>query len=368
MKKIPFVNFKKQWYQEKKDILKITDRVFSDGFFVNGKDVERFEKNIIKKYHYKDCIALNSGTDALTLGLMNIGVRKGDEVITQPNSFIASTGSIIHIGAKPIFADVLNNQLIDPKKVEEKITKKTKAIMTVHLSGSMSNVEEMKKISKKYSIPLIEDAAQSIGSSYKSIYSGAWGDVGCFSAHPLKNLNASGDSGFMVTSQYNSLKKLRVTRNHGLKTRDKLDHFGYVSRMDTLQAAILNYRLRNLKKVIQKRKANAKLYLQLLEKSGIYLPKEDTKEFHTYHNFIIQLRNRNKLKKYLSENGIETLIHYSIPIHLQVGAKYLGFKKGMYPIAEKQSKQILSLPINQYLKEQDIEYICSKIKQFVKNN
>tara|TARA_B110000971_G_scaffold220828_1_gene265653 strand:- start:765 stop:1874 length:1110 start_codon:yes stop_codon:yes gene_type:complete len=365
---IPFVNFKKQWLSEKNEITKIVEKIYERGIFVNGPEVDIFEKKIISNFMYKDCVALNSGTDALTLGLMSVGVRKGDEVITPPNSFVASTGSIIHIGAKPIFADVLQNQLIDPKKIEEKITKKTKAIMTVHLSGAMSNIEQLKIISKKYNIPLIEDAAQSIGSSFKSVMSGSWGNVGCFSAHPLKNLNASGDAGFIVTKQKKNLQNLRLMRNHGLENRDKLKYFGYVSRMDVLQAAILNFRLEKINQVISRRRSNAKLYKSLLNDCDIFIPEEIEGEFHTYHNYIIQTRKRDKLRNYLSENGIETLIHYKIPIHLQNGARFLGYKKGMFPVAEKQAKEILSLPIHQFLTRQDIEYVSSKIKKFLKNN
>ena len=198
--KIPYVNIKKQYNSEKKKLLKIIDKSLSTGSWVGGLDIELFEKKISKICKTKYCVALNSGTDALTLALHLLGVKKGDEVITPPNSFIASTAVIVHLGAKPIFVDVKNDQSIDENKIEEKITKKTKAIMPVHLTGRMCAMDKIMDISKKYKIPVIEDCAQSIMSKYKNKMSGAWGNVGCFSAHPLKNLNAIGDSGYLTTN------------------------------------------------------------------------------------------------------------------------------------------------------------------------
>ena len=363
--KIPYVNIQKQYESEKKQLLKIIDNVLISGKWVGGSEVDKFENNISKICKTKYCVSLNSGTDALTLALHLLGVKRGDEVITPPNSFIASTAVIVHLGAKPIFVDVKNDQSIDEKKIEEKITNKTKAIMPVHLTGRMCSMDKIINISKKYKIPVIEDCAQSIMSKYKNKMSGAWGDVGCFSAHPLKNLNAIGDAGYLTTNNKNIYDKIKNLRTHGMEeSRDNVKNFGYVSRMDHLQAAVLNFRLNNLKKVINLRRKNADIYLENLNLEKIYFPIEKKDEFNTYHTFVIQVDDRDKLKKYLKKKGVETAIHYPMPIHLQTASKFLGYKKGSFPETEKQSKHILTLPINQYLKKNEILYICKTINNF----
>ena len=363
--KIPYVNIQKQYESEKKQLLKIIDNVLISGKWVGGSEVDKFENNISKICKTKYCVSLNSGTDALTLALHLLGVKRGDEVITPPNSFIASTAVIVHLGAKPIFVDVKNDQSIDEKKIEEKITNKTKAIMPVHLTGRMCAMDKIINISKKYKIPVIEDCAQSIMSKYKNKMSGAWGDVGCFSAHPLKNLNAIGDAGYLTTNNKNIYDKIKNLRTHGMEeSRDNVKNFGYVSRMDHLQAAVLNFRLNNLKKVTNLRRKNADIYLENLNLEKIYFPIEKKDEFNTYHTFVIQVDDRDKLKKYLKKKGVETAIHYPMPIHLQTASKFLGYKKGSFPETEKQSKHILTLPINQYLKKNEILYICKTINNF----
>tara|TARA_B110000483_G_C18179288_1_gene536313 strand:- start:1415 stop:2515 length:1101 start_codon:yes stop_codon:yes gene_type:complete len=363
--KIPYVNIKKQYNSEKKKLLKIIDKSLSTGSWVGGLDIELFEKKISKICKTKYCVALNSGTDALTLALHLLGVKKGDEVITPPNSFIASTAVIVHLGAKPIFVDVKNDQSIDENKIEEKITKKTKAIMPVHLTGRMCAMDKIMDISKKYKIPVIEDCAQSIMSKYKNKMSGAWGNVGCFSAHPLKNLNAIGDSGYLTTNDKKIYQKIKNLRTHGMdESRDNVKNFGYVSRMDNVQAAVLNFRLQNLNKIIKIRRKNAKLYLDNLNLNKVYFPLEKKIEFNTYHTFVIQVDRRDQLKKYLKKNGVDTAIHYPVPIHLQGASQFLDLKKGSFPITEKQSERILTLPVNQYLKKNEILYICKLINDF----
>ena len=365
--RIPYVNLKQQYLIERKKIIKIIDKTLQKDSWVGGDEVRKFEKKISEICKTSYCISLNSGTDALTLALHLLGVRKGDEVITPPNSFIASTAVIVHLGAKPVFVDVKEDQSIDEDKIEEKITKKTKAIMPVHLTGRMCAMDKIIKISKKYKIPVIEDCAQSILSSYQGKMSGSWGDVGCFSAHPLKNLNAMGDAGYLVTNNYSIYKKIKTLRTHGMEeSRNNVKVFGYVSRMDNIQAAVLNYRLLNLKKIIKKRRENVNLYLKYLDLKKIYFPLETTDEFNTYHTFVIQTAQRDGLKKYLKKIGIETAIHYPIPIHLQSASRFLNHKKGSFPKTELQAKRILTLPIHQYLKKKDIIKICKSINKFFK--
>lgn len=365
--RIPYVDLKQQYIKERKNLLKIIDRALKKDKWVGGDEVEKFEKKISKICKTKYCVALNSGTDALTLGLHLLGVRRGDEVITPANSFIASTAVIVHLGAKPVFIDVKKDQNIDEDKIEEKITKKTKAIMPVHLTGRMCAMDKIIKISKKYKIPVIEDCAQSILSSYKNRMSGSWGDVGCFSAHPLKNLNAIGDAGYLTTNNKSIYKKVKNLRTHGMdQSRDNIKSFGYVSRMDNIQAAILNYRLLNLKNIIEKRRKNVNLYLKYLNLKKIDFPLEKDYEFNTYHTFVIQVNNRDNLKNYLNTRKIETAIHYPTPIHLQSASKFLNYKRGSFPETESQSKKILTLPIHQYLKKKDIFRIAKSINEFLK--
>lgn len=362
--KIPYVDLSRQYKQERKKIIKVIDEVLLKGNYVGGDQVDLFEKRIAKFCNTKYCVALNSGTDALVLALHALGVRRGDEVITPPNSFVASTAVITHIGAKPIFVDVKPDQNIDPGEIERKITKKTKVIMPVHLTGRMCEMDKILKIAKKYNLKIVEDAAQSIGSMYKGKKSGSYGDIGCFSAHPLKNLNAIGDSGYLTTNSKKIYDYIKILRSHGMANRNVVKNFGYVSRMDNLQAAVLNYRLNDLNNLISKRRKNAKLYFKYLNKKNIFLPNENVHEFNTYHTFVIQVSKRDKLKEYLLKNGINTAIHYPIPIHLQPAAKRFGHKKGDFKNTERQAKSILTLPINQFLKEKEIILISKKINNF----
>jgi dTDP-4-amino-4,6-dideoxygalactose transaminase len=364
VKKIPYVNLQKQWLEERDELLPIIDQVFASAQFVGGDELDRFEARIAKLCGTKYACALNSGTDALILALSMAGVRKGDEVITPPNSFIASAAAIVHIGAKPVFVDVLSDQNIDPTKIESAITEKTRAIMPVHLTGRMCDMDSIMSIAIQNNLLVIEDAAQSVGSKYKGKSSGSIGDVGCFSTHPLKNLNASGDGGFLTTNNESIFKQTKLYRNHGMADRNIVHNFGSVSRMDNLQAAILNYRLDNLDEVIQRRRNNARAYVEGIKNHDVFFPEEKESEFNTYHTFVIQTKHRDKLKEYLALNSIETAIHYPFPIHLQPASRKLGYKNGDFPITERQSKEILTLPINQYNNQEDIQRIIEVINEF----
>jgi len=362
--RIPYVNLQKQWLEEREDLLPIIDKVLESAQLVGGDEVDKFEENIAKLCGTKYACGLNSGTDALMLALALSGIGKGDEVITPPNSFIASTAAIVHIGATPVFVDVLPDQNIDPSKIEAAITEKTKAIMPVHLTGRMCDMDPIIDIAKKYDLKIIEDAAQSVGSMYKGRLSGSIGDVGCFSTHPLKNLNACGDGGFLTTNDEVIYNKSRSYRNHGMTNRNIVNHFGSVTRMDNLQASILNYRLDKLEEVTQKRRINAKSYIDGINNQDLFIPEEKDSEYNVYHTFVVQTKYRDELKEYLSQNKIDTAIHYPVPIHLQPAAKKLGYKVGDFPVTEKQSKEILTLPVNQYLEKSDLERIIRAINQF----
>ena len=366
--KVKYLNFKEQWLEDQKNLLPIIKEVFSSGQYVGSmnKRIIKLEENISKICNTKYCTTLNSGTDALTMALFALGIKKGDEVITPPNSYIASTGSIVHLGAKPVFVDVQDDLNIDPYKIENAITSKTKAIMPVHLTGRVCEMNKIIQISKKYNIPIVEDCAQSFSSKYYNKICGSFGKIGCFSAHPLKNLNAMGDAGFITTSIKEIAKKIKRFGNHGLITRDKAENFGYVSRMDIIQAAIIDYRLKKYKNIVMKRRKNANYYFKNLDINNVFFSTEKKYQFNTYHTFIIQVNKRDYLIKNLKEKGIDTYIHYPIPIHLQKAAKKLGYKKGDFPITEKQSKKILSLPIHQHLSENQLDYVCNEINKFYK--
>ena len=361
---IPYINLKAQWEDEKKRLLPIIESVMAGGVFVGGPQVNQFERNVEVAFGVKHCVALNSGTDALICALYALGVSRGDEVITTPNSFIASTAAIVHLGAVPIFVDVLSDQNIDDSRIEAAITTKTKVIMPVHLTGRMANMYAIDKIAKEYNLKVIEDCAQAIGSKLHDKYSGSFGDIGCFSCHPLKNLNACGDSGFLVTQDTDSAEKIKKFRNHGLVDRNNVKSFGTVSRMDELQAAILNFRIKKLPSVIEKRRQHAKEFIDGLDSKNIFIPTERDGQFNSYHTFVIQTEPRDALQTFLKSENIETAIHYPIPIHLQPAAARLGYKKGDFEVAERQAQQILTLPINQYLKEGSIKRIVSLINKF----
>ena len=363
-RRIPYVNLQKQWLEERDELLPIIDKVLESAQFVGGDELDKFEENIANFCGTKYACGLNSGTDALMLALSLSGIGKDDEVITPPNSFIASTAAIVHLGAIPVFVDVLPDQNIDPSKIEAAITKKTKAIMPVHLTGRMCDMDPIIDIAKKHNLVVIEDAAQSVGSKYKGKLSGSIGNVGCFSTHPLKNLNACGDGGFLTTNDEVIYNKSKLYRNHGMVNRNIVDHFGSVTRMDNLQASILNYRLSKLQEVTQKRRINAKSYIDGINNHNLFIPEEKNSEYNVYHTFVIQTKYRDELKEYLSKNEIDTAIHYPVPIHLQPAAKKLGYKVGDFPVTEKQSKEILTLPVNQYLKINDLKRIINVVNEF----
>ena len=364
--KIPYVDLSEQYRLERKKLLKKIDKTLSTGQFVGGNEIDIFENKIKKLCKVKYCVGLNSGTDALTLGLFALGVKKGDEIITPPNSFIASTAVIAHLGAIPKFVDVRDDLNIDPKKIEKNITKKTKAIMPVHLSGRPCEMDKIMDISKKYNIPVIEDAAQAVGSKFKKKPLGSFGKINCFSAHPLKNLNAVGDSGYITTNDKNIYEIVKNLSNHGrIKNKDIVKKFGYVSRMDNLQASILNFRLNSLNKIIKIRRENAKLYFNFLKGHPyIKLPTEKKDEFNTYHTFVIQAEKRDLLHKYLASKNIGSVIHYPIPIHLQPAAKKFGYKVGSFPITESQANKILSIPIHQFMNKSKIKKVSDEIIKF----
>ena len=361
---VGYVALVAQWTDEREDLLPVIERVMSSGNFIGGGEVESFERTAAELTGSEYCVALNSGTDALVLGLAALGVGRGHEVITPPNSFVASTAAIVHLGATPVFADVLADQNIDPERIRSAITTRTKAIMPVHLTGRVAQMDSIMEIARDAGIPVIEDAAQSIGSQFRGRPSGSFGRVGCFSAHPLKNLNACGDAGFLTTNDPEIAEFARTARNHGLVDRYTVQKFGYVSRMDALQAAILNFRASRLNAVSERRRENAAQYRSLLDPERVSVPQEKPWEINTYHTFVIQCDRRDELQAYLAEHGIETAIHYPLPIHLQPAAAALGYRSGDFPVTELQASRILTLPVHQYLSSGNVAGVAERINCF----
>ena len=362
--RVELIDLKSRYRIEKKEIIKSLDRVLKKGHLVLTNELEEFERDICKYTNRKYCLGLNSGTDALMMSLWSLGIKKGDEVITSPTSFIATIGAIIHVGAKPVFVDVKDDFNIDEEKIGEKINKKTKAIMPVHWTGRMCNMTKIKLIAKKYKLKIIEDAAQGMGSYYKGLHAGSYSDVAAFSSHPLKNLNALGDGGFITTNSEKIYNKIKLFRNHGLKKRDFVTSYGVNSRLDVLNAEILKMRLKKLNRINKLRRLNVEIYRKNLNKNFIYIPEDNFKELNSYVMFLVQAENRDKLQKYLSKNNIQSLIYYGTPLHLQPATKNLGYRKGSLPVSEKIAKKVLALPHHQYLTKRQILYVCDKINKF----
>jgi len=365
---VPYINLGLQHKNIKAELLAATERVLESGQFILGDDVAKLEKTFSALCQTKYALGVGNGTDALFLSLLAIGVKEGDEVITAPNSFLASASAIGLIGGKPVFADVCDDFNLDPAKVEKAITPKTKAIIAVHLTGRPAPMDELLAIAKKHNIHLIEDCAQAVGAEYKNKRVGSFGTTGCFSLHPLKNLAASGDGGVITTNSETVYNYVTKARNHGLKNRDECEFWSYNSRLDNLHAALLNVKLLYLEKWTERRRAIAERYYEKLKGLDIIAPHDKPYEKAVYHTFIIQTKQRDKLKEFLLSKGIDTKIHYPIPIHLQEAAKYLGYKKGDFPVTEKQAETILSLPIYPELTDEQVDYIANTITEFFKKH
>jgi dTDP-4-amino-4,6-dideoxygalactose transaminase len=365
------IDLGRQYKSIKKSIDRAIKNTLEGGSFILGKNGEKLEAEIAKSVGTKFAVGLNSGTDALFLSLKAIGIKKGDEIITTPFSFIATAETIIAADGKPVFVDINPRTFnIDPKKIEQAITKKTKAIIPVHLYGQMANMRAILKIAKKHKLIVIEDAAQAIGSKQlvagkKRLSAGSAGDIACFSFFPTKNLGAYGDGGMITTNNEKVSEKIKMLRNHGSKKKYEHEFLGYSSRLDELQAAILLAKLPHLKKWNGARKKNAARYT--CELSDI---KELTPPFierginHIFHQYTVRTPYRDELQRYLEMRHIPTSIHYPLPLHLQPALKYLNYKVGDFPEAEKAAEEVLSLPLYPELSEKEQKDIMRAIKSF----
>jgi dTDP-4-amino-4,6-dideoxygalactose transaminase len=366
MKPIPYVDLAAQFAAERGVLERRIGAVLSEGQWIAGAQVDALERRIASRLGCAHTVGVGSGTDALVLAMKALGIGPGDEVITPPNSFVASTAAIVHTGAKPVFADVLDDQTIDPVQIERAITPRTKAIMPVHLTGRTCRMPEILAIARAHGLFVVEDAAQAFGSKQGGKATGTFGDVGCFSAHPLKNLNAMGDAGFVATNDDAIAARIRRLRSNGLVDRNTVAEWGTVSRLDTIQAVVLDHRLDGLDDVIAARRSNAACYRASLDPALVFHPASATDDFDTFHTFVVQVDRRDELQRWLADRGIGTSIHYPVPIHLQPAAASLGHAPGDFPVTERQAARILSLPIHQFLTDGDIARVVASIHEFLR--
>ena len=351
------------------------DTYFSDlkkfvisGDFTLGNALHEFERQFAALCRIPFAIGVGSGTDALVLSLKVLGIGSGDEVITTPTTFIATVGAIVQAGAKPVFVDSEDGFVIDSSKVEAKLTKRTKAIIPVHYTGNVADMQTLERIARKHNLAIIEDACQAIGAEIDGKPVGSWGVTACFSLHPLKNLNVWGDGGVIVTRSEDIAEKLKLYRNHGLENRDEVSIFGWNSRLDTLQAVIGNRLIREVGFITDQRIANATYYDDAFRnlQDYIHLPKRRSNVKHVYHLYVIRVEKRDQLLAYLQKNGIEAKVHYPIPVHLQRAARYLGYKEGDFPVSESDAKSIITLPAHQHLTREELDYTVDKVRNFYK--
>jgi len=361
---IPILDLKNQYRAIKSMIDEKVLAVLASGAYVLGAEVASFEKEFAYYLKTKSSVGLNSGTDALYLGLRAMGVGPGDEVITTPSTFIATAQAIVHTGARPVFVDVRElDSNIDPALIEAKITKKTKAILPVHLYGFVAEMGEIKRIAEAHKLKVVEDCAQAVGAYYGNARVGSLGDAGAFSFYPTKNMGACGDGGLLATNDEELADKVKLLRTHGSLLRGYYDQFGINSRLDEIQAAILRVKLLYIDRWNKMRMDLAKNYDALFEgnpKVQVFKAAPDTSA--VYHLYCIQVDKRELLQERLAEKGVTSMVHYPVPLHLLGALKFLGHKEGDFPVSERISKRVLALPLYPEMSAQDQEIVCEQIK------
>ncbi len=363
---IKFVDLNRQHDPLKKEILRAIETVLETSALIMGKPLEEFEKEFAAYNQSKYCIGVGNGGDALRFALLALGITTGDEVITVANTFTATVDVIVQAGATPVLVDCDDYFNIDVSHIEEKITKKTKAIIPVHLYGQTANMDEVMKLAKKYKLLCIEDNAQATGATFESKKAGSIGNIGCFSFYPGKNLGAIGDGGAVITNNKQIAEKIKMFRNYGMSKKYYEKVIGYNSRLDAIQAAVLNIKLKHLDKWNRERQEAAYLYNKLLS-NVIETPKEHDMGTHVYHLYVIKVKHkkiRDSLQTYLSKKGISTVLHYPVPVHLQEAYKFLGHKIGDFPRTEDNSRTIISLPIFPGITHKEIVKVAESVKEF----
>lgn len=352
------------FYQYQEEFEQKALKVLRSGWYVLGEEVSAFEEEFAAYTGAKYCVGLASGLDALWLAFRALNIGLGDEVIVQANTYIASVMGITINGALPVFVEPDEYYQIDVAKIEEKITDRTKAILVVHLYGQAADMKPIVELCKKYDLKLVEDCAQSHGACFDNKMTGTFGDIGCFSFYPSKNLGAFGDGGAIVTDDEQIAADIKVLRNYGSEKRYYNKVVGTNSRLDELQAGLLRVRLSHMDEITKEKQAIAARYLNELDNPKIELPKKREQAGHVYHQFVIRCKERDELIAYLNEKEIGTIIHYPIPPHLAEAYRYLGFSQGDFPITEQLAEEVLSIPMYNGMTEEEQELVIRTLNEF----
>ncbi len=365
---IPIIDSKRQYATIQEQAEKEVIEVMRSGQYILGKHNKALEEEMANYVGTKYSVCLNSGTDALHLALRALDIGQGDEVITVAFTFVATTEAIGIVGAVPVFVDIDENTFnMDVNKIEEKITPKTKAIMPVHLYGQPCNMDKIMEIAKKHNLFVIEDCCQAIGAEYKGQKVGTFGDIGCFSFYPTKNLGTMGDGGLATTNSEELKNRMIALRNHGGAIRYYHDEIGVNSRLDEIQAAILRVKLPYIDSWNKARREHAALYNELFKDfDGVETPKELADTYCVYHQYTIKIENRDEVHKLLQENGIGAMIYYPVPLHLQKVHSYLGLSEGYLPVTEKNTKLVISLPMFAEITKEEQETVAKTVIECVK--
>ena len=364
---VPYLDLKAQLRPLRAEIDAAIARTIDNCSFCLGADVAQFEKDFAKYIGVEHCVAFNSGTSALHIAMLLLGIGPGDEVITTPTTFVATSWAISYVNAKPVYVDVEDATFnLDPKLIEKAITPRTKAVMPVHLYGQPFDIDPILAICRKHNLPLVEDAAQSHGAKYKGKIVGAFGAISCFSFYPGKNLGACGEGGALVTNSAAYAARARSLREHGSTVRYYHDEVGFNYRMEGIQGAVLGVKLKHLDAWTAGRRRVAKRYAELLAGTPLQLPTEASYAESAWHLYVVRHPRRDDLKKYLEANGIGCALHYPLPLHLQKCYAHLGCKAGDFPVAEKAARECLSLPIFPELTDAQIQRVAEVIKEFFK--
>ena len=362
-KKIDFANLKKQYFIYHSELEEEMDKVLNSATYIMGDAVRELEENLCEFTNAQNAVTCGSGTDALLLAMIALDIKPGDEIITTPFTFIATAETIALLGAKPVFVDIDEKTYnIDPSKIEEKLTPKTKAIISVSLYGQPSDLNDINKIAKQYNLFHIIDGAQSFGAEYKGKSEVHYSDIYTTSFFPAKPLGCYGDGGAVLTNNDELAEKIKMLRVHGQNKRYNHKYIGLGARVDTIQAAILNVKLNHYKDDLANRQEVAQKYSKLLiNYQSLIIPTIKSDRASAWAQYSIRVKNRNELQEKLKQAGIPTAVHYPKPLHLQECFSYLGYREGDFPVAEKVSREIMSLPMNPYIEEQEIDYIIKKV-------
>jgi dTDP-4-amino-4,6-dideoxygalactose transaminase len=358
------VDLKTQYEAIKEEINSAVLGVLQSSAFILGPQGKALEQSVAAYHGVKHAVGVASGTDALHLALLAAGISRGDEVITTAFTFIATAEVISYIGAVPVFVDIRPDTFnIDVGQIEDKITKKTRAILPVHLYGQAADMDRLMDIARRRGLKVIEDCAQSFGADFKGKKTGSFGDMGCFSFFPSKNLGCCGDGGMVITDDETYAERLRSLRNHGSKVRYYHEEIGYNSRLDEIQAAILNVKFKRIDRFNASRRKNAHTYNKHLSGNGVQTPFEGSDGTHVYHQYTIRIKNRDLVKQRLDEGKISSMIYYPVPLHLQQAYRDLGMGPGSLPVTEQIAREALSLPMYPELTDDQIRGVAEAVKK-----